>query len=152
MTSTSWHVAQITAMSDDIVRLAAVANQEGHRNLMTLVHEFRTGENRFEQDGEGLFGVYEDGTLTAIGGVNVDPYETTQKVARLRRLYVKPEFRRNGTGSHLTRSIESVAARHFPRIQLFTDSHTAGRFYASLGYRPVATRAKVSHEKWLNTR
>ena len=95
------NISHITEISDDISYLAGVARTEGHGNIETLIYEFQSGANRFDQIGEALFGVYENSKLKAIGGVNIDPYEPEIHVARVRRLYVHPTFRRRGVASIL---------------------------------------------------
>lgn len=143
-------IERISEMSDSVLDLAAVARNGGYKNIDTLTREYRSGLNRFQDAGEGLFGVVEGGRLLGIGGLNIDPYENSRKVGRIRRLYVHPASRRDGVASLLMRKIEALATQNFSRVQLFTTSSTANRFYTSLGYRVVESREKVSHEKQLN--
>jgi hypothetical protein len=42
-----------------------------------------------------------------------------------------------GVATALMQHIEALARVHFARIQSFTDSEVAGRFYVSRGYAPV---------------
>ena len=141
------NIQQITALPKEMCTLAAAAKADGHRNIETLVREFESGENRFGNCGEGLFLAYDAGILIGIGGVNVDPFESPLRVARVRRLFVALDTRRRGVATALMQHIEDLARVHFARIQLFTDSEVAGRFYVSRGYAPVYNRVKVSHEK-----
>lgn len=132
--------------------LAAAAKAAGHRNIETLVREFESGENRFDMRGEGLFVAYDAGMLVGVGGVNVDPFERPLRVARVRRLFVATNARRRGVATTLMQHIEDLACEHFPRIQLFTDSEAAHRFYVRRGYLPVTRRDRVSHEKLFGDR
>ena len=143
-------IERISEISDSVLDLAAVARNEGYKNIDTLTREYRSGLNRFRDAGEGLFGVVEDGRLLGIGGLNVDPYENSWEVGRVRRLYVHPASRRDGVASLLMREIEALATQNFSRVQLFTTSSTARRFHTSLGYRVVESGDKVSHEKHFN--
>ena len=141
-------IRRLHEIPESVHSLAEIASAEGHNNVLTLLQEYESGLNRFNKPGEALFAAYENGRIVGIGGVNVDPYETAEEVARVRRLYVIPEARRRGVASRLMWHIEAVAARqHFRRIQLFTASSAAGDFYQRLGYS-ATTRHKVSHEKW----
>lgn len=141
-------IRPVSDVTPEIMALAETAKQEGHNNVRTLVDEFASGENRFDKSGEALLGAYQDDRLVGICGLNVDPYETAEPVARVRRLYVLPEVRRLGVATALVAQLEVLAARRFQRIQLFTASREAGRFYERLGYQPTERR-KVSHEKRL---
>ncbi len=143
------NIAPIIALSDGIRALAAQAMVEGHQNIQTLVDEFETEINCFDKPGEGLFGAYRGNSIVGIGGVSVDPYDRLDVVARVRRVFVLPTARREGVATALMQQIEEMARRHFPKIQLFTASTTASRFYVNLGYSQVHHRAKVSHEKLL---
>ncbi|MEZ5553805.1 MAG: GNAT family N-acetyltransferase [Pseudomonadales bacterium] len=141
---------QLLEISKEVLSLAEIAKAEGHNNIQTLVAEFRSGKNRFLKEGEVLLGAFVDDELVGIGGLNVDPYETEDIVARVRRLYVLPDFRRRGIATRLMRQIERKAAQHFRRIQLYTNSGSASQFYSRLGYSKVSDRRKVSHEKRLD--
>ena len=143
------NIQQIIELPKEIHTLAAVAKAAGHRHIETLVREFESGENRFDKRGEGLFVANDAGMLVGVGGVNVDPFESALRVARVRRLFVSLGTRRRGVATALMQHIEGLARAHFQRIQLFTDSEVAGRFYVSSGYVPVYNREKVSHEKGL---
>ena len=85
--------------------------------------------------------------LQLLGGLNVDPYESSEAIGRVRRLYVLPAFRRSSVASSLMEKIESLAVRHFELLQLYTASEVASLFYIRLGYTAVNNRTKVSHEK-----
>lgn len=141
-------IRHLHEISEDIHKLAGIAKDEGHNNIRTLVLEYESGQNRFQKPGEALFAAYENEQLVGICGVNIDPYETVEAIARVRRLYVIPNARRKGVASRLMKHIEDVAVRHFHRIQLFTASKDASEFYIRLGYS-TTDRTKVSHEKLL---
>ena len=142
-------IERILEITEEIRLLAGLATDEGHNNVQTLVQEWESGSNRFQRPGEALFGAYVDHQLVGIGGVNMDPYESTESVARVRRLYVLPSARRTGVASTLMRAIEELAVRHFDRIQLFTGSYEASEFYIRLGYS-LTMSEKVSHVKRFN--
>ena len=140
-------IIPITGVSKEIRNLAAIAEADGHRNINTLISEFEIGVNCFDKSGEALFGAYNDSTIVAIGGINIDPFEDREVVARVRRVFVAPSARRRGIASVLMDEIEGAARGLFPKIQLYTSSAAASQFYVTRGYSPVYGRARVSHEK-----
>ena len=140
-------IIRVTDISEGIRELAKIASLDGQRNVDTLVKEFDSGINRFNKPGEALFGAYEATSILGIGGINIDPYYESSTVARVRRLFVKPDARRRGVATALMLQIEETGRRHFSRLQLLTNSQTASRFYLSLGYETVEHDKKVSHEK-----
>jgi len=141
-------IREVREISTGIEMLATMASEQGFESVRRLVTEYLAGENRFSLPGEVLFGVYVDERIVGIGGLNVDPYETSSRVGRLRRFYVKPELRRKGFGTELLCRIEARAKGQFPSLQLFTPSQAAGEFYESMGYERQF-RHKVSHAKRL---
>ena len=141
------NIIRITDLSDGIRELAKIASVDGHQNIETLVNEFDSGVNRFNKPGEALFGAYDAPSILGIGGINIDPYYGLPTVARVRRLFVKPDARRRGVATALMLQIEEIGRRYFSKLQLLTNSQTASRFYINLGYRTVEHKEKISHEK-----
>ncbi len=140
-------IIRVTDLSEEIRELAKIASVGGYRNIETLVNEFDSGVNRFSKPGEALFGAYEPTSILGIGGINIDPYYGQATVARVRRLFVKPDARRRGVATALMLQIEEIGRKYFSKLRLFTNSETASRFYINLGYRTVKHREKISHEK-----
>ncbi|WP_158584016.1 GNAT family N-acetyltransferase [Salinibius halmophilus] len=116
--------------------------------IRRLIVDFDSGNNRFDQQGEALFVVLDGRRLVAIGGVNIDPFESASGVGRVRRVYVLPEYRGSGVGRLLMDAIETHAAQHFSQLNLYTDTVDAALFYQRLGYAAVSL-AGVSHQKRL---
>ena len=139
-------VKRIFEVGCDLEALAAIAESEGHRSIRVLVKEFVSGENRFQQPGEALFGADVEGELIGVCGLNMDPYETDKRAGRVRRLFVHPAWRRRGAGSELLRHVEAKAVSNFRFLQLFTASQKAAAFYEARGY-VRQSRYKVSHGK-----
>lgn len=144
---TSLKIIQLDELPDTIRALADLARADDFLAVERLVVEFDNGNNAFDRPGEALFGAFIRTRLVGIGGLNVDPYESGVGLGRVRRLFVDPAHRGKGIGRALIGVIERHAAEHFVRLQLFTDSFDAARFYESLGYQPIDGRAKVSHVK-----
>lgn len=87
----------------------------------------------------------EEGVLVAIGGLNKDPFSDGQNIGRLRRFYVDKEYRRNGIGSLLVKSIIDEAKRYYKILVLHTDTEQADRFYSSIGFTKGNLYPNSSH-------
>ncbi|MFS0671795.1 GNAT family N-acetyltransferase [Ornithinibacillus sp. 179-J 7C1 HS] len=124
-----------TLLGKDSNILVEDSKNEGFRFVERLVTEYKNGSNQFNKQGEALYGVYSElNTLIAVGGINIDPFSNDEKVGRLRRFYVKKEFRRQGVGSILLRKIIQEAADNFSVLTLKTDTLEGDQFYTSFGF------------------
>ncbi|ENV08439.1 hypothetical protein F966_03113 [Acinetobacter higginsii] len=120
--------------------LIQYSEREGFRFLNRLKQEFQSGTNCFDQIGEALFIVYDQhDCLIAVAGLNQDPFAESQRVGRLRRFYIHPDYRANQIGTHLLRHIEQYAKAYFERLELFTDTTQAAQFYQSRGYQSIVS-------------
>jgi GNAT superfamily N-acetyltransferase len=147
----STSVFRVSELPDGLTGLAEVAHAEGFSMLDRLIDNFRSGENRFDRSGEALFGAEQSGKLVGIGGLNVDPYFNDAGLGRVRHLYVHPAARKSGVGRMITEAIEAHAAGRFTKLQLFTPTEAAAKFYEVLGYAVVSGVEKVSHAKALGS-
>jgi GNAT superfamily N-acetyltransferase len=119
--------------------LAAAAGAEGHGFIARLATEWASGHNRFDHPGERLIAVRDGGALAAIGGVNRDPFLADPRVARLRHVYVHPDWRRQGIGALLARELIATArTAGFARLRLRTANPAAARLYEALGFATIA--------------
>ena len=125
--------------------LLEASQREGFRFLARLWDEWARGTNRFEQPGEGLFGLVASGELVGVGGIN----RQNRSTGRLRRFYILPLHRRRGWGSRLLRHILSYAAGHFRWIVLRTDKASADRFYRACGFRRIRDSRDATHRREL---
>jgi GNAT superfamily N-acetyltransferase len=116
--------------------MQAEARQEGYTFLETLVDEWMSGENRFDGPGETLLGFLDDGHLSAIGGLNCDPFLADPNVGRIRRLYVRAGWRGKGIGGSLVDNLLSAAAKSFCCVRLRAESARAARLYERMGFVP----------------
>ena len=114
--------------------LLAEANSEGFDFIARLQDEYRSGLNRFNRQGEILFGVFEGERMVAVGGLNNDPYLEDPLVGRVRHIYVLNAYRGKGAGRMLLNSIIEEAKRHYAMITLKTETEEASLFYKSLGF------------------
>ena len=146
MSTSVFHLAELPA---GLPRLVEEANAEDFFMLDRLTDNFRSGKNTFSRSGEALFGAERSGELVGVGGLNIDPYFDDAGVGRIRHLYVHPVARNNGVGRMIVNAIEAYATGRFVRLQLFTPTEAASRFYETLGYLAVSGVGKVSHAKEL---
>lgn len=128
---------RIINLPPELDALIEFAQQEDFLFLQRLKQDFQTGRNRFDQVGEALFAVYVKNHLIAIGGLNQDPFDYANKVGRLRRFYIHPDYRRKRIGTYLLMHIERYAQAYFERLHLFTDTEEAAFFYQSMGYERI---------------
>jgi GNAT superfamily N-acetyltransferase len=127
------------------------SKEDGFRFLDRLVNDYKNGTNDFKKPSEALFGVFTDkGILIGIGGLNVDPYTTDQKVGRVRRFYVSKYFRRKGIGLILLNKIVIEAKKNFDILVLHTDTPQASQFYTSFGFLESSKYPKTTHFMKLN--
>ena len=122
---------------DELALLAPDAEADGYTFVSKMVAEWRDGTNRFDQQGEGCWGVRTNGRLVAVGGLNVDPYLTDLDVGRVRHLYVALANRRSGYGSRILTRIVAEAAQHFSVLRLRTFNPVAAAFYVAEGFTEV---------------
>lgn len=119
-------------LPEGIHGMAADARAEGHRFVDRLICEWETGENRFETAGERLLAVVSSGTLAGIGGLTVDPRNAS--AMRMRRFYVREQFRRTGLGRRLAMCLLESVSGSRPAIAVNAGSRTASQFWEALGF------------------
>ncbi|PLS18119.1 GNAT family N-acetyltransferase [Bacillus sp. M6-12] len=133
-------------LDNDIAHLILESKQEGFRFVQRLKDEYYSGENIFNKPGEALYGVVDaEGTLIAVGGLNIDPLSSEHGVCRLRRFYVARACRRNGIGRLLLEEIIKHAREHFQVMVLNTDTEQADSFYSRRGFTKEKVTPKSSH-------
>jgi GNAT superfamily N-acetyltransferase len=118
--------------------LQAEANAEGYGFIERLVSEWQSGANRFEGPGEVLSGHMEDDQLVAVGGLNCDPFAGSPEIGRIRRIYVRPAWRKKGIGRALVMSLIEEARKSFHCVRLRAENSDAARLYESMGFLPIA--------------
>ena len=137
-------VVRITDLeSDSLQELRAESSREGFRFIERLCEEWASGTNRFNAPGEALFVAVANGQVVGICGLNRDPYACDPRIGRVRRLYVAPAQRRHGVGRALLETVVTHARRHFRLLRV--RSEAASEFYATQGFRRVASSEEVTH-------
>ena len=121
--------------------LVQQSQEEGFRFLQRLKDEWLSGENQFSGQGEALFGVFDQERLLAVGGIN----RQSDACGRLRRVYVKPEARREDLGRILVQHILGFASVHYSRVMLRTDTPAADQFYLALGFSHLSPGGSSTH-------
>lgn len=91
-------------LPDGFAALLADAAAEGVRNMALLDQAWASGVERFDGDGEALLGALLAGTLVGVGGLSVEP-ASVEPARRLRRLYVRPDYRRQGVARTLATAL-----------------------------------------------
>lgn len=133
-------------MNYDLDHIVKQSKEEGFRFVERLLNDYKNGSNTFHHSGEGLFGVFnKEGLLVAVGGLNKDPFSNEHYIGRLRRFYVRKEYRRNGVGSILVKRIIDEAKRYYKILVLHTDTEQADTFYSSIGFSKGNLYPNSSH-------
>jgi GNAT superfamily N-acetyltransferase len=136
---------ETTLPSDLEEALLPKAIHEGFEALRWLVEDWANGENRFSEVGEALYTARIDGRLVGICGVNRDPYADAATVGRLRRLYVHPDFRRQGVGRRLVQRASDEARGYFRCIRLRTLDASSAAFFEAIGFLKVEGDQSCTH-------
>lgn len=132
---------------DALGALVVESEQAGLTFVRRLVDEWVSGTNRFDRPGEALFGLWVDGRLIGVCGLNIDPYTNAARVGRVRHLYVLSAFRRLGAGRRLVIEVIQAGRGVFDVLRLSTSNPAAARLYKTLGFRPIEESAKdATHE------
>jgi GNAT superfamily N-acetyltransferase len=118
--------------------LQAEARAEGYNFIDTLAQEWASGANRFDHSGETVLGCFDEDMLVAVGGLNIDPFAGDPQMGRIRRIYVRREWRRKGIGRDLVTALIVEARRSFRIVRLRAENPDAARVYERLGFVPIA--------------
>jgi GNAT superfamily N-acetyltransferase len=127
-------IRKIELPVDGMERLQAEARVEGYAFIDTLVDGWASAANRFDAPGEAFFGCFDQHTLVAVGGLNIDPYAGDLQVGRVRRVYVRPAWRNKGIGRVLVSSVIEEARKNFSCVRLRAENGNAARLYERLGF------------------
>jgi GNAT superfamily N-acetyltransferase len=124
----------IDDLPDGFDEMCAEASAEGFRHLERLAHDWASGAMRFKGEGEVLLAAHVQGALAAIGGLTIEP--VVPGAFRMRRLYVREPFRRQGIGRKLAVAlIEPVLARG-AAVTVNAGNLDAVPFWIGLGFTP----------------
>ncbi|XHX80612.1 MAG: GNAT family N-acetyltransferase [Stenomitos frigidus ULC029] len=121
------------------------------RFVERLIREYRSGLNCFDQPGEILLKASVQGAVIGIGGLNRDPYFNDPYIGRLRHLYIKSDWRKQGVGRSLVHQIIHEAKQHYQLLTLRTDTLAANQFYQKLGFKTDPNWEHTTHHLQLGT-
>jgi GNAT superfamily N-acetyltransferase len=116
--------------------LRADARDEGYKHIERLFDEWQSGGTKFDKDDELLLVAFADSELAAVGGITQDP--VLKRTLRMRRFYVRPEFRRNGIGRKLVEALLVDPRERGVAVVVNAGPKDAGVFWESLGFKPDA--------------
>jgi GNAT superfamily N-acetyltransferase len=135
-------IEPITELPIEFDSLRAEAHAEGFNHIDTLWLQWHEENRRFDRPGEMLVVARFGGDLAGIGGVTEDFVDPSW--LRMRRFYVRPQYRRLGTGRAIA---EYVLERALPLnrpIVLYTETPEGAAFWQAMGFVPIE-RAKTTH-------
>ncbi len=139
-------IARVTTLPDsELDELVIDSETEGFGFVSRFRDEWCSMRNRFDQPGEALFTARVQGKLVGICGLSRDPYSSQDGVGRVRRLYVRKEFRRLGVGQQLIHAVVETARNHFTLLSLRTDNPVASRFYEQQGFQSISRLESCTH-------
>lgn len=98
--------------------------------------EWQSGHNRFTKKGERLIGLFHKGECIAFGGIQIDPYvvDNDGSVGRVRNIYVKESFRKQGLAKIILDLLVSHGKNYFKIIGLSTANPIAAHMYEEYGF------------------
>ncbi|MFD1135987.1 GNAT family N-acetyltransferase [Paenibacillus shunpengii] len=128
----------------EIRQLVESSQNEGFRHLSRLVNEYITGINTFSQEGEALFIAVYRSECIGICGLNQET-SIKSEIGRIRRLYVKPEYRNKGIGRELLNAVVKFGEPYYKRLVLKTDNEKASAFYKVHGFKETDGVDNQSH-------
>ena len=137
-------IEPITPDAAGFADLRAESEDEKFRMLSRLETHWRSGENTFSAAGEKLLGVFIDGRLVGVCGLNRDPFSQHPRAGRIRHLYVSKNYRRSGAGSALLAALMANANAWFDVVNTHAPE-TAHGFYLQKGFLPVVREPRITH-------
>lgn len=116
--------------------ILAEAAAEGVRNMARLATEAGSDADPFVDPG-ALFAAMADGDLAGVGGVTLES-SLDEPAMRLRRLYVRPVFRRAGVARALAGAMMQQGFQTAPLLTVnAAASPAAAPFWAAMGFERV---------------
>lgn len=126
----------VEAMPREFDVIIAEAAAEGVRNMALLAAEVGGPGDPFREPG-ALFSAWVDGDLAGVGGVTVET-GLGEPAMRMRRLYVRPPFRRAGVARALAGAMMQQGFQAAPLLTLNARaSPAAPPFWEAMGFGRV---------------
>lgn len=140
--ATGVHIRRVTSLPDQIDVLRSEAGAEGVTNMEALFSQWQDGSNRFSRPGELLAVAWADGDLAGIGGVTEDFIDPA--ALRMRRFYVRANYRRRGVGRAIANFVLETARPLDRQIVVRAETEEAAAFWESQGFERIK-RQKTTH-------
>jgi GNAT superfamily N-acetyltransferase len=112
--------------------MRAEASAEGFRHLERLALDWASGTMRFKGEGEVLMASHVQDVLAGIGGLTIEPI--VPGAFRMRRLYVREPFRRQGIGRKLALALLEPALARGAAVTVNAGNADAVPFWIRLGF------------------
>jgi GNAT superfamily N-acetyltransferase len=135
-------IERLTELPGQLDRLRAEALAEGFGHIETLFEQWQSQKVRFDRPGEILVGAFAGNELAAVGGITEDFMDPAW--LRMRRFYVRLQFRRQGVGNAIAQHLLQLALPLDRRIALYTDTQQGAAFWEAQGFIRV-DREKTTH-------
>lgn len=136
-------VRLVEALPDEFAAILVEAAAEGVRNMAMLATEVGSHDDPYVDPG-ALFAAWVDGELAGVGGVTVET-TLTEPAMRMRRLYVRPAFRRTGVARALAGAMMQQGFQTAPLLTLNAQASAAAPpFWESMGFERV-DRQRITH-------
>lgn len=117
--------------------ICAEAAAEGVRNMARLGEEFGSADDPYVEPG-AMFAALVGGDLAGLGGVTVE-IGLDEPAMRMRRLYVRPGFRRSGVARALAGAMMQQGFQTAPLLTLNARASAAAPpFWEAMGFAPAA--------------
>lgn len=128
-------------LPEGFAALRDAAASEGYRHMDRLAAEHAAGRSSFV----ALFGALLGGDLVGIGGLTPEPATPDVPALRLRRLYVRPQARRQGVARTLASALTQEGLDQVALLTVHAGDARASAFWAAQGFTPIEARP-WSHE------
>lgn len=129
-------VRLVEGLPDEFGAMLAEATAEGVRNMAMLAREVGAPDDPFHEPG-ALFAAFVGGDLAGVGGVTVQT-GLGEPAMRMRRLYVRPAFRRTGVARALAGAMMQQGFQTAPLLTLNAGaSAAAAPFWEATGFERV---------------
>jgi len=140
-------VAEVPYGSPDYLELVRLRDLHLRQPIGLRLHE----EDRIGEEGHRHFALTEGGRI--IGGMIAVPLDTGS--AKLRQMWIHPQWRDRGQGRHLLETVEQLLAAEGVRHFTLHARENAAGFYAKSGYEliggifPEVGRPHLRMDKYL---
>ena len=129
-------------LPESFAALQTRAKAEDYGFLDRLAKNWRNGRYLDDESASvfGVFGVFGESDLIAVGAQTYDEYDPSPDHRRLRHFYVHPDVRRNGVGRTLAGALIQEAFQLAPLLHLRATHALSTAFWDAMGFERVDRR------------